>query len=166
MKFNKDTDLILSIPLSQNAVNINLKYDNINNNNDIYYLSNREIINYYYLILVALFIIIALTIMISLILYISKNINQKSAYEKTLKKILREYDRVIVESARTVGNFEDDNVIFVKKFTELLDVRDNLKLPIIFNEIEKGRKSLFYIEDDDTLYLYVLKDKRARGKDA
>ena len=76
-------------------------------------------------------------------------------YDLTLAKILREYDRVIVNSKKIVNM--DGEVIDVKSFNELLDVRDNIEKPIIFSEIHKGLKSVFIVKTSNETYRYILK---------
>ena len=80
-----------------------------------------------------------------------------SEYDKYVGKILKNYDRLIVES-RTNINLKKYNTVNVKSFTELLDVRDNLKLPIIYFNIVKHEKGMFYIKDGNDIYVVVIKD--------
>ena len=49
-------------------------------------------------------------------------------------------------------------VIKISKFTELLDVRDNLKLPIMYYVVAKHHKSYFYIKKDNDIYLLTVKE--------
>ena len=61
-----------------------------------------------------------------------------SKYDKYINKLLREYDRLIVDTS-TKPNVNDYNVLNIKSFSELVDVRDNLrnkrKLSFIFFKI-------------------------------
>ena len=41
---------------------------------------------------------------------------------------------------------------------ELLDVRDNLKMPIIYVNIVKHQKGLFYIKNDNDIYMITIKN--------
>ena len=65
--------------------------------------------------------------------YLCVKLLLKSLYDVTLSKILREYDRVIVNSKKIVDLNNEKEIIDVNSFTELLDVRDNLEKPIIFS---------------------------------
>ena len=85
-------------------------------------------------------------------MFINKTSPKKTLYDLTLAKILREYDRVIVNSKKIV-NMDGD----VKSFNELLDVRDNIEKPIIFSEVHKGLKSIFIVKTSNETYRYVLK---------
>ena len=48
-------------------------------------------------------------------------------------------------------------MIKISKFEELLDVRDNLKLPIMYYVVTKHTKCCFYIKHNDDLYLLTIK---------
>ena len=85
-----------------------------------------------------------------------KTTSKKTKYDRLVKKILREYDRLIVENA-TGPDTKTTNVIKISKFEELLDVRDNLKLPIMYYVITKHTKCCFYIKHNRDLYLMVVK---------
>lgn len=80
----------------------------------------------------------------------------KSPYDKYINKILNEYDRLIVETT-TAPDIENKNIIRIDSFNELLDVRDNLSLPIKYYIITKHQKCNFYINHNDELYLLTIK---------
>ena len=98
---------------------------------------------------------ISLIFVLKLVLFYKKTSVKKTVYDVELSKILREYDRVIVNSKNVVDL--NDEVIDVKTFDELLDVRDNLEKPIIFYELHKGQKSVFIVKTSTITYRYVLK---------
>ena len=83
------------------------------------------------------------------------SISDKALYVMILR-ILNEYDRLIVENG-TGPDTRDCQVIKISKFEELLDVRDNLKLPIMYYVVTKHTKCQFYIKHDDELYLLTIK---------
>ena len=88
-------------------------------------------------------------------MFLRKTSTKKTIYDITLSKILREYDRVIVNSRKPIAITGE--IIELSSFNELLDVRDNLEKPIIFKEIHKGQKSEFAVKNGDETYRYVLK---------
>lgn len=75
---------------------------------------------------------------------------KKTPYQKYVNKILREYDRLIVETETKPGNKK--NIVKVNRFEELLDVRDNLKLPIKYYKVSDN-ECFFYIDHEDEIYL-------------
>ena len=69
---------------------------------------------------------------------------------------MNEYDRLIVETS-TAPDLKNARIIKINKFEELLDVRDNLKLPIKYYVVNNHQKCNFYINHGDELYLLVIK---------
>ncbi len=163
LAFNIDNDLVIKIPLSQDAINIELNYASIDGKNTIYYNIAREITNKNYLILSCISFVFALIVGIKLCIYLYKVYNKKTEYNKTVDKLLKDYDRLIVEG-RTHLHTKDYDVIYVDKFEELVDVHDNLKTPIIYLEIVENKESWFYVKDENNLYLYTLKSKSSSDK--
>ena len=82
--------------------------------------------------------------------------DKKTSYDKYINKILNEYDRLIVEST-TEPDIKHSNIIKLPNFRELLDVRDNLKLPIMYYVVVKYHKSYFYIKNNNDIYLLINK---------
>ncbi len=102
-------------------------------------------------------LLISLVIILKLVTFVNKSIHSKSKYEKTLESILREYDRIIV-NAKEGYNIPLDKVILeLDSFNELLDARDTLEKPIVYEKINEV-KSQFYVEDDNKVYKYTLKE--------
>ena len=79
---------------------------------------------------------------------------QKDDYTRYIEKILNNYDRAIVET-RYMPNLDDYEEIEVSKFSELIDVRDTLRLPILYTPIE-GEGSCFYIRHEHTVYIHYV----------
>lgn len=149
--------VILNIPLSQKSININMTASGINKQetqnieSSIFTLNN----------IICLFIgIIALIICLISSLKIAKMLSlikeKKNNYDKFMEKILREYDRLIVETS-TLPKFNNYFVTKVNSFGELIDVRDNLRLPIMYYEVAKHQKCHLYIIDNKNLYLLTVK---------
>lgn len=149
--------VILNIPLSQKSININMTASGINKQetqnieSSIFTLNN----------IICLFIgIIALIACLISGLKIAKMLTlikeKKNNYDKFMEKILREYDRLIVETS-TLPKFNNYFVTKVNSFGELIDVRDNLRLPIMYYEVAKHQKCHLYIVDNKNLYLLTVK---------
>lgn len=87
-----------------------------------------------------------------------KKVYATNNYGKKLKKILKEYGDVIVEvnnSAMEVGL----DVIFVKNFKEMLDLQDELRIPILFYETKEGLEGEFTLVHGDIIYKLILDNK-------
>lgn len=151
-----DKDAIrLTIPLTEQMIDISMDSNEINNSNNVNIYKDFSISNKIIFSFAIISLIISLVFIIRLMLFLKKTSLKKTIYDITLSKILREYDRVIVNSKKIVDLNQD--VIDVKNFNELLDVRDNLEKPIIFSEVHKGQKSVFVVKTPNETYRYILK---------
>ena len=86
-----------------------------------------------------------------------ENKTKKTNYDKYITKILNEYDRLIVETT-TGPNIQNKSIVKINRFNELLDVRDNLKLPIKYYVISEHQKCQFYIDHEEELYILTIKE--------
>lgn len=145
----------LNIPLTEQMIDITMDYKDINNSNNVSVYKDFSISNKVTFSLSVLSLLISLVFLVRLFIFIKKTTAKKTIYDITLSKILREYDRVIVNSKKIVDL--NDDIIDVNSFNELLDVRDNLEKPIIFSEIHKGQKSVFIVKTANETYRYILK---------
>jgi hypothetical protein len=156
---NSTNNMVINIPLSEKSVDINLVYHDINNESSV--LDNTKVVidNIIYLVVSMLCITTSLVFMIKSIRLVKYTIVKKTQYDKYIEKILNEYDRLIVETKTPPTRNEEDreNVIIVEKFTELLDVRDNLKQPIMYHVVAKHQKCQFYINSGEKIYLTTIK---------
>ena len=152
--FDLDTSSVMNIevPLSEKSVDISLDYKKINETSNIIKKQQLTIKDFIPLIVSAILIFLSLIMMIKAI----RNINllriKKSKYDKYVAKILKEYDRLIAESS-TLLSFEGKEVIDISKFTELLDIHDNLQLPIMYYEVKEHELCYFYISHEKVVYL-------------
>ena len=144
----------LRIPLSEKAVEINLDTSSQNSNQQI--IPDEETkFNKLYLLLEIIFFIPTCYLMIKMINKLLSAFDIYTAYDRYVRKKLKEYDRLIVEtnsSLKTKGL----NVIDIKSFTELLDARDNLNLPILYLNTIPHQEGIFYILSNNDLYLLTV----------
>ena len=154
---NNNSLMLIKIPLSEKAINIKMDYKEIDNSSTILSDSYITIDNLVYIIASIIFIILSIVALIKSIrlIYILVK-NNKNIYDKHINRLLIEYDRLIVETS-TQPLFDNKEIIKVEKFQELLDVRDNLKLPITYYSITKHQKCYFYISTGDRVYLHIVK---------
>lgn len=144
----------LVIPLTEQMININMDYKEINNSDVIKLTSNDGMINKIFFGITIFTSALLLISLIDLIRYLSKIIKRKTPYEKKIESILREYDRVIVEVSGSNILDNSSNYIKVKTFEELLDVSDRLELPILHYDYKKEQKSLFMVRNNSDIYFY------------
>jgi len=155
-EINSDSYMNIIIPLSERSVDITLDYQEINSNSSIVKEKGISIANIIMLIIAIVLIVLSIVLMIKLMRKISLISSKKNAYDKYVNKILKEYDRLIAETS-TLINFKDKEIIKINKFSELLDIHDNLQLPIMYYLVIKHQKCYFYISHNDTIYLVTIK---------
>ena len=143
------------IPLTQKSVNIELDYNEINNKSSLVSEDSIHIGNIIGIVVSVILTALSIMCMIKCMRLLRLLVVKKSKYDKYISKILKEYDRLIVE-CKTVINFDNYEIIKVNSFEELLDVRDNLKMPINYYIVAPHNKAYFYILSTN-VYLYVLK---------
>ena len=147
----------LQIPLSQKAIQIKLNAKELNTKQNQLVTRNQFLLsNIIYLILGTLCILFSIIYILTVIKMSSILGKKKNEYDKYLSKILKEYDRLIVETS-TYPKIEDYHLLKINSFDELLDVRDNLRLPIMYYNVTSHQKSHFYILQEKNIYLYTLK---------
>ncbi len=162
LPLNDTKEVSVNIPLSEKTVEISLKAKNEDSNKSV-------ILRPYLKFDVQMFILEIITLILSSICIVKVIsllfllANKKSNYDIYVSKLLRDYDRLIVETS-TSPNFSKNNIIEVKTFEELLDVRDNLKLPIMYFKVVEHIKCYFYIKLDNDVYLVKVKANDLEGK--
>ncbi len=154
-----NAQISVRIPLSQKAIEINFNTQEININIEKYIISKAVIINDYQKLIAGIISFFLSLLFLSFTIVIIKRYTKKiSKYDKFINKILKEYDRLIVETA-TFPDEKKYNVLLINNFNELVDVRDNLRTPIMFYNIKDHKISIFYILNDNNLYLYIVNSK-------
>ena len=153
---NKISTEVINIPLSERSINIKMDYIDINTNSSIITERDVTVNNTISIGASIILLIISIYFILKFIKLLEKNIVKQNKFDKYVKKVLRTYDRLIVES-KTIIDFSNYEIIKVNKFEELLDVRDNLKLPINYYVVTPHQKAYFYIVSTN-IYLYTVKE--------
>ena len=147
----------LTIPLSEKAIDITMNYKEINKNSQIFTDMSVVVNNYLYMLLSTITIIAMIACIVPLVKLILRSRTKKSPYDKYVNRILKEYDRLIIETTTGPNTADNAYLTKVKSFEELLDVRDNLGLPIKYYIVNKHEKCNFYINHGEEVYLLVIK---------
>ena len=149
----KDSRVIrIEMPLSKQMININKSNDI--NNASTYIGRTSSIINKTMLILGIVFSTLAVIALVALIIEIRTRILNTSKYDRFVNRILREYDSYITNSNEAFIT-TDKNTFKVESFKEVLDVRNNVDKPIIYNKINDD-ESMFVIISNDAIYQYIV----------
>ena len=148
-------EVTIEIPLSEQTLDINISYEDVNSSYIIHSENDNEILSLIYYAIAAISTIFALAILVKLIKLISKATQHKSLYIKKLDKILKEYDLVIVDT-KTMPEIEGQKLYEIPSMEELLDVQNVLQKPIMFYKIH-DEKSSFTVSDGKEAYRYIMK---------
>jgi len=97
--------------------------------------------------------IIVLTIY--LITYIYENKDEQSIYKSKLKKALRNYDAILVESQR-FPDLKGKNIIRVTNMDDLIDAQIEIRKPIYYM-VENETSCSFVLLDTNEACVYILK---------
>ena len=95
-------------------------------------------------------------------LIIDYSLSKKTYYAKAIYTILKNYGDIVAEVVKPI-ELDNLKVIDVKNFDQMLDVEEELRIPIMFFETIKGKEGWFVLVHNDLAYRYILKDK-VRGK--
>lgn len=156
---NLNSQATVVIPLTEQTINVSINSNNVTNQDRLLEKIGLNNINWYNLGMFVILTALDLYLIVKLSKSIKKYLDSFSLYDKTLKKILRDYDSIIANINNDTV-ITKDKVIFVESFDELIDIHDNLGSPILFNEVVKGFKSYFTIIDNNMMYRYVLENKK------
>lgn len=156
---NLNSHATVVIPLTEQTINVSINSNNVTNQDRLLEKIGLNNINWYNLGMFVILTSLDLYLLVKLSKNIKKYLDSFSLYDKTLKKILRDYDSIIANINNDTV-ITKDKVIFVESFDELIDIHDNLGSPILFNEVVKGYKSYFTIIDNNMMYRYVLENNK------
>ena len=162
VNLNDSKQMALTIPLTQKTLDIKLNDTGINNSNSFVNESKTTVGNILFGILCLVAFVASVAALLKFLELIIILKPKASKYDKYIKKILNEYDRLIVETPSDL-RLENKEIIKIKRFEELLDARDNLKRPIMYHNITTHQKCNFYIEKDNTVYLLTIKATDLEG---
>lgn len=146
----------INIPLNQLAFKIAQNYEP--ETSTPITRDGEDKINYLFLTLA----IVSFVIDIILIMFIPsfKKIifrKEKSKFNNELNKILKQYGDIIVETTTPIES-DKKNVIEVKNFNEMIDLEEELRIPILLYKTPEKNEVWFAIAHDEQLYRYVLKE--------
>lgn len=147
----------IKIPLAQQEVDISVADDNSSSVHKVVVKNKLLVSNRLFISIGIIALVIAVVCLIKIVNMILKVYTPKlSKYDRYIKKILKEYDRLIVNTT-TAPNITDFRIVRINSFAELLDVHDNLNLPIRYYVITEHQKSIFYVAHHGEVYVYIVK---------
>lgn len=153
----KEAVVSLNIPLTTNTIAIDKTNNLVNSNNDVLKCEPKTALLAVFSVIGIASIATAVILLIIVIRYVIKTRTAETIYEKELKKILNNYGTYI----QMLGNdfyFKDYYMLKVDSFTDMLEIRDTIRQPILMRENNEKNGTYFIIPGDTKLlYIYRLK---------
>lgn len=159
---DEEINEVSSVSLSMNLNEDIIKINQTKSGNDTLKPAEKQEANKFVLTIGIIIFAISMTLISKLTAGKLGFKNTKSEYDKAIKKILKNYGDVVAEIVKPVELKDNMQIIDVRNFDQLLDVEEELRMPILFYEIEKGQEGCFIIINDNIAYRYVLKNKKRR----
>lgn len=145
----------LSIPLSEKTVSIDVANSIVNETKKI---EVEALQDYSWILMISIaYIMIGTLYIIYLIFYIRKTRTAQMIYDKEIKSILNNYDNYIqrINGSYNIGTSQ---VLKIESFSDMLEIRDTLKQPILMLENEAKDGSFFIIPATNSIiYTYALR---------
>lgn len=155
---SKDSKIELNIPLTSLTIDVPIKTSELNNNGILINEVVEENILYYTIIKYisyACFLIVAIIMICVIVLMIVKS-KYESKYHKSLRKILKTYDGILV-NVNCLPNLEGLNIIDVENFLELIDAHSEIRKPISFKQ--DPDESIFLLINEGIAWRFIMKKK-------
>lgn len=143
MNLNEDT-----FEITENSVGNNIKniVEETKTNNKVLYIE------------AGFALVSAIYVIFTIYNAINTTFVKKSYYSKAIYKILKNYGDIVAELVKPV-DLSGLKVIDVKNFDQMLDVEEELRIPIMFYETIKNEEGHFVLVHQDMAYRYILRDK-------
>ena len=153
-----NSDLTLSIPMLQQTVEASIEKNATSVTKDLSMRDHRKQFFYY-----ACDGFGSLLMIGSIILFIMQIIDiirdkKKDLYEDAVNKIISSHDSIIADVVK-LPNMNGFKIINISTFDELLDVYNEVRMPINFHKDEKKKESIFLIINDGVAWQYKISKK-------
>ena len=140
--------------LAQDIFTIEKQFENTENKSVVDTTEKKKEINVILLAIGSICVLIAVLIMLDSIRK-SIKFSKKSDYAIALNRILKNYGDIVAEIVSPV-EIDNLNVIEVKNFDQLLDIEEEIRMPILFYETIPDEQGEFIIVCDNMAYRYVI----------
>ena len=154
---NNGSVMSLTIPLTTKTIAIDLSNNLINSENKVLLCEEVNSITYLYLIFAIFSVVLSLLFIAILIRFIIRTRTAEDMYERELKKILNNYGSYI-QTLNSEFDFRNYQLLKLNNFTDMLEIRDTVRQPILMKENETKTGAYFVIPtSSNILYFYRLR---------
>ena len=144
----------LKMDLAEDVFTVEKKFDNNSTESVLATTETNKEVNKPAIVIGAICVVIAVMIMLDSIRK-SMKYSKKSDYAIALNRILKNYGDIVAEIVSPV-EIDNLNVIEVKNFDQLLDIEEEIRMPILFYETIPDEQGEFIIVCDSVAYRYVI----------
>jgi len=154
---SKESVMSLSIPLTTKTVGIDLSNNLINSDNNVMKCEKSSNFSIVFAVLGILFVITDIVLIVFTIKYEIKTRTAENIYERELKKILNNYSSYI-QKMNNDFDFKSYELLKIDTFTDMLEIRDTIRQPILMKENSRKTGAYFVIPSSSKiLYVYRIK---------
>lgn len=153
----KESVMTLSIPLTTKTIAIDLSNNLIATQNNVMQCKRVYTNNFIFIGFGSLFALIDVILIACVIRYEIKTRTAENIYERELKKILNNYSSYI-QRLNNDFDFKNYQLLKIDTFTDMLEIRDTIRQPILMKESTDKTGAYFVIPSaTKILYVYRLK---------
>ena len=153
----KERVITLAIPLSKDTIAIDFVDDTVSTTNNVMKCNVEDNNSTLFLAISIGLSILDLCLVIAVIRYEINTRSAETIYEKELKKILNNYSSSI-QMLGSDFNFKAYQLLKIETFTDILEISDKLRQPILMKENHEKTGAYFIIPSNTKLlYVYRLK---------
>ncbi len=153
----KERVITLSIPLTEDTMAIDFVDNIVNSSNNVMQCNSVHSSNFLLLLIGIILSIVDFGLIIAVIRYEIKTRTAETIYEKELKKILNNYSSSI-QMLGSEFDFSDYQLLKIDNFSDILEISDKLRQPILMKE-NKEKSGAYFVIPSNTKLLYVYRLK-------
>jgi len=154
---NKESVMSLSIPLTTKTVAIEISDNLINTENNVMQCKKKDNNSMLFGIMGVIFTFVWILLIILMCRYEIRTRTAENIYERALKKILNNYGSYIQKLSNNL-DFKKYQLLKIDTFTDMLEIRDTIRQPILMKENEEKTGAYFVVPSSSKiLYVYRLK---------
>lgn len=153
---SKTSKSILSVPMDQDVVQITTEYDK---NDSFVKQENVSNLRMNSTVTVILLILLGVGFGFLIFAIVLKLLpsHSKSKYEMMKNKIKKEYSSIIIDVDNHI-DFSNFTIFDIKTIEELVDLEEEVRMPILFYEKKKNGVCYFVVIKDNYMYRFTLED--------
>jgi hypothetical protein len=156
----EDMDLVsestVSIPLTEQMIEIEADYTEVNNETKTITYKETTWIHYLLMVCGVILFIYYLYLSYRLLVLIRDILKNQDKYQRCLSKIFSNYGNIIVK-LKKLPKINNEEVMDVENFDELLDAQSELREPILYTEVISGQESCFIIIKENRVFRHKIK---------